>query len=168
MRSAIAAIAQPTLSSTERPSWEGIRCGSNCAYAGSSAAPRNCGQRIFTRRLPKTAQRHTRRTCPLSASLEQIALALGGARRVRVWHSWASWPTVRHFYVSCDARRSRPLRMHPGVGHRRLGVAQRALLRHDSMRSGTRQSGRSVTGPQCREHRAMAACASWHRNRQSR
>lgn len=39
---------------------------------------KDCGQHIFTERLPKTVERYARRTCRLSASLEQITLALGG------------------------------------------------------------------------------------------
>lgn len=38
----------------------------------------DCGQRIFTERLPNTVIRSARRTCRLSAAIRQIALALGG------------------------------------------------------------------------------------------
>jgi hypothetical protein len=38
----------------------------------------DCRQQIFTERLPKTVQRYSRRTCRLSASLQQITSALGG------------------------------------------------------------------------------------------
>ena len=37
-----------------------------------------CEQRIFTERLPNTVSWYARRTCRLSASIEKIALALGG------------------------------------------------------------------------------------------
>ena len=39
----------------------------------------DCGQHIFTERLPKTMRRYARRTCPLSEALERIALVLGGS-----------------------------------------------------------------------------------------
>ena len=38
-----------------------------------------CVQRVFTERLPNTLKRYARRTCRLNATIEQIALALGGA-----------------------------------------------------------------------------------------
>jgi len=44
----------------------------------------DCGQRIFTERLPETAPWHARRTLRLSGALEQIALALGGAAGARL------------------------------------------------------------------------------------
>jgi hypothetical protein len=37
-----------------------------------------CEQRIFTERPPNTVSWYARRTCRLSASIERIALALGG------------------------------------------------------------------------------------------
>jgi transposase len=43
-----------------------------------------CGQHIFTERLPKTVQRYGRRTCRLSAALDQITLALGGSAGCRL------------------------------------------------------------------------------------
>ena len=44
----------------------------------------DCPQRIFTERLPKTVNRYARRTCRLSSTIEQIALALGGAAGSRL------------------------------------------------------------------------------------
>jgi len=44
----------------------------------------NCGQQIFTERLPNTVQRYARRTCRLSASLEKITLALGDSAGSRL------------------------------------------------------------------------------------
>ena len=44
----------------------------------------DCGQQIFTERLANTVQRYARRTCRLSASLEQITLALGGSAGSRL------------------------------------------------------------------------------------
>lgn len=44
----------------------------------------DCGQQIFTERLPKTVQRYSRRTCRLSASLQQITSALGGSAGSRL------------------------------------------------------------------------------------
>jgi transposase len=44
----------------------------------------HCGQQIFTERLPKTVQRYSRRTCRLSASLQQITSALGGSAGSRL------------------------------------------------------------------------------------
>lgn len=38
----------------------------------------DCGQRIFTERLPNTMTRSARRTCRLNTSIREIALALGG------------------------------------------------------------------------------------------
>ncbi len=43
-----------------------------------------CGHRLFTERLPKTVERYARRTCRLSAALEQIALVLGGSAGSRL------------------------------------------------------------------------------------
>ena len=64
----------------------------------------DCEQHIFTERLPKTVQRYARRTCRLSASLEQITLALGGAAGSRLAQQLGTWPVVRHYYVSYGAR----------------------------------------------------------------
>jgi len=44
----------------------------------------NCGQQIFTERLPNTVQRYARRTCRLSVSLEQITQVLGGSAGSRL------------------------------------------------------------------------------------
>ena len=44
----------------------------------------DCGQQIFTERLPKTVQRYSRHTCRLSASLQQITSALGGSAGSRL------------------------------------------------------------------------------------
>jgi len=44
----------------------------------------DCGQQIFTERLPKTVQRYSRRTCRLRASLQQITSALGGSAGSRL------------------------------------------------------------------------------------
>ena len=44
----------------------------------------DCGQQIFTERLPKTVQQYSRRTCRLSASLQQITSALGGSAGSRL------------------------------------------------------------------------------------
>jgi len=43
-----------------------------------------CEQRIFTERLPNTVIRYARRTCRLSAAIEQIAWALGGSAGSRL------------------------------------------------------------------------------------
>jgi transposase len=43
-----------------------------------------CGQHIFTEQLPKTVQRYGRRSCRLSAALDQITLALGGSAGCRL------------------------------------------------------------------------------------
>jgi transposase len=44
----------------------------------------DCGQRIFTERLPKTVERYARRTCRLNAVLVEMALALGGTAASRL------------------------------------------------------------------------------------
>lgn len=43
-----------------------------------------CCQRIFTERLPNTVQRYGRRTCRLSAALEQTTWELGGSAGSRL------------------------------------------------------------------------------------
>jgi len=45
-----------------------------------------CEQRIFTECLPNTVSWNARRTCRLSASIEKIALALGGNAGSRLAH----------------------------------------------------------------------------------
>ena len=86
----------------------------------------DCGHRIFTERLPKTVQRYARRTCRLSAALERITLALGGsagsrlAQQLGILASGSDTaasvaPQGDHLFCSGAS----------GVGHRRLGVAQR-------------------------------------------
>lgn len=70
-----------------RPSdlpWEGlpVRIQLNVRRFFCDAA--DCGQRIFTERLPKTVERYARRTCRLNAVLVEMALALGGTAASRL------------------------------------------------------------------------------------
>jgi len=64
--------------------WEGIPVRIELRVRRFFCATEDCGQHIFTERLPKTVQRYARRTCRLGASLEQITLALGGAAGSRL------------------------------------------------------------------------------------
>lgn len=63
--------------------WEGIPVQIELRVRRFFCTREDCGQRIFTERLPNTVGRHGRRTCRLSSALDQITLALGrtaGAR----------------------------------------------------------------------------------------
>jgi len=64
--------------------WEGIPVRIELRVRRFFCDSEDCGQRIFTERLPKTVQRYSRRTCRLSASLEQISSALGGCAGSRL------------------------------------------------------------------------------------
>lgn len=64
--------------------WEGIPVRIELRVRRFFCGNKDCGQHLFTERLPKTVQRYARRTCRLSASLEQITLALGGAAGSRL------------------------------------------------------------------------------------
>jgi len=64
--------------------WEGIPVRIELRVRRFFCGTENCGQQIFTERLPNTVQRYGRRTCRLSASLEQITLALGGSAGSRL------------------------------------------------------------------------------------
>src|SRR5664279_4217354 len=64
--------------------WEGIPVRIELHVRRFFCDAENCGQKIFTERLPNTALRYARRTCRLSASLEQITLALGGSAGSRL------------------------------------------------------------------------------------
>lgn len=64
--------------------WEGIPVRIELRVRRFFCGTEDCGQHIFTERLPKTVQRYARRTCRLGASLDQITLALGGAAGSRL------------------------------------------------------------------------------------
>ena len=64
--------------------WEGIPVRIELRVRRFFCGTKDCGQHIFAERLPKKVQRYARRTCRLSASLEQITLALGGAAGSRL------------------------------------------------------------------------------------
>lgn len=64
--------------------WEGIPVRIELRVRRFFCDTENCEQQIFTERLPNTVQRYARRTCRLSASLEQITLALGGSAGSRL------------------------------------------------------------------------------------
>ena len=66
--------------------WEGIPVRIELRVRRFFCGTENCGQQIFTERLPNTVKRYGRRTCRLSASLEQITLALGGSAGSRLAH----------------------------------------------------------------------------------
>jgi transposase len=64
--------------------WEGIPVQIDLRVRRFFCRTENCGHQIFTERLPSTVQRYARRTCRLSASLEQITQALGGSAGSRL------------------------------------------------------------------------------------
>jgi transposase len=64
--------------------WEGIPVRIELRVRRFFCGTEDCGQHIFTERLPKTVQRYSRRTCRLSASLDLITLELGGAAGSRL------------------------------------------------------------------------------------
>src|ERR1017187_9767140 len=64
--------------------WEGIPVRIQLHVRRFFCDTEGCGQRIFTERLPNTVHRYARRTCRLSAAIEQIALALGGSAGSRL------------------------------------------------------------------------------------
>src|SRR5271170_2375260 len=64
--------------------WEGIAVRIELRVRRFFCDSEDCGQQIFTERLPKTVQRYSRRTCRLSASLQQITSALGGSAGSRL------------------------------------------------------------------------------------
>jgi transposase len=64
--------------------WEGIPVRIELRVRRFFCDNEDCGQQIFTERLPKTVQRYSRRTCRLSASLQQITSALGGSAGSRL------------------------------------------------------------------------------------
>jgi transposase len=64
--------------------WEGIPVRIQLHVRRFFCDTEGCGQRIFTGRLPNTVHRYARRTCRLSAAIEQIAWALGGSAGSRL------------------------------------------------------------------------------------
>lgn len=64
--------------------WEGIPVRIELRVCRFFCDSEDCGQQIFTERLPKTVQRYSRRTCRLSTSLQQITSALGGSAGSRL------------------------------------------------------------------------------------
>ena len=64
--------------------WEGIPVRIELRVRRFFCDSEDCGQQIFTERLPKTVQRYSRRTCRLSTSLQQITSALGGSAGSRL------------------------------------------------------------------------------------
>jgi transposase len=64
--------------------WEGIPVRIQLRVRRFFCTEEECGQRIFTERLPSTVARHARRTRRLSAALDRITLALGGSAGARL------------------------------------------------------------------------------------
>ena len=64
--------------------WEGIPVRIELRVRRFFCDSEDCGQQVFTERLPKTVQRYSRRTCRLSTSLQQITSALGGSAGARL------------------------------------------------------------------------------------
>ena len=64
--------------------WEGIPVRIELRVRRFFCTVDDCGQRIFTERLPNTVQKHGRRTCRLSTALNRITLALGGSAGARL------------------------------------------------------------------------------------
>ncbi|HEY6377277.1 MAG TPA: ISL3 family transposase [Edaphobacter sp.] len=64
--------------------WEGIPVRIELHVRRFFCGTSECGQHIFTERLPNTVQRYGRRTCRLSGALKQITLVLGGSAGSRL------------------------------------------------------------------------------------
>lgn len=64
--------------------WEGIPVRIQLHVRRFFCDTDECGQRIFTERLPHTALHYARRACRLSTSIEQIAWVLGGSAGSRL------------------------------------------------------------------------------------
>jgi transposase len=64
--------------------WEGIPVRIELRVRRFFCTEGECGQRIFTERLPNMVARHGRRTCRLSVALDRITLALGGSAGSRL------------------------------------------------------------------------------------
>jgi len=64
--------------------WEGIPLAIELRVRRFFCCGEECGQRIFTERLPNTVKRYSRRTCRLSTALEQITMVLGGSAGSRL------------------------------------------------------------------------------------
>ncbi len=64
--------------------WEGIPVCVELQVRRFFCDDEECGQRIFTERLPNTVGRHGRRTCRLIDALGEITLALGGSAGSRL------------------------------------------------------------------------------------
>jgi transposase len=64
--------------------WEGIPVAIELCVRRFFCCGEECGQRIFTERLPNTVKRYGRRTCRQSTALEQITMALGGSAGSRL------------------------------------------------------------------------------------
>lgn len=64
--------------------WEGIPVTIELCVRRFFCCGKDCGQRIFTERLPNTVRRYGRRTRRLSTALEQITMALGGSAGSRL------------------------------------------------------------------------------------
>jgi transposase len=64
--------------------WEGIPVRIELHVRRFFCGTPECGQHIFTERLPNTVQRYGRRTCRLSGALNQITLVLGGSAGSRL------------------------------------------------------------------------------------
>jgi DNA-binding transcriptional regulator YiaG len=64
--------------------WDGIPITIELCVRRFFCCGKECGQRIFTERLPNTVKRYGRRTCRLSTALEQITMALGGSAGSRL------------------------------------------------------------------------------------
>ena len=64
--------------------WKGIPVRIELRVRRFFCDSQDCGQQIFTERLPKTVQRYSRHTCRLSASLQQITSVLGGSAGSRL------------------------------------------------------------------------------------
>jgi len=64
--------------------WEGIPVRIELCVRRFFCGADDCGQHIFTERLPRTVQRYGRRTCRLADALSQIALVLGGSAGSRL------------------------------------------------------------------------------------
>jgi len=89
----------------------------------------DCAQHIFTERLPNTVSRHSRRTCRLSAALNQITLARWADLRDHVWrNNLAFWQMARPSCADCGRGAAHHRQSHYGWLESMTGRGERASV----------------------------------------